>query len=90
MNWYPHWVHAGETGHTFILFSGEAWFHLRGYMNTQIKRFPIFIYRVPCMTLGLVGGVKLGLLDHFLFWDHKFILIWYVHSDTTFQTPVCL
>ena len=59
VNWYLHGVHAGEIDPTLILFSGEAWFHLGGLVNSQNNRYwsaenPMLIQEVP------LHGVQVG------------------------------
>jgi len=41
VSWYLYGVHAEETNHTLILSSDEAWFHIRGNVNSQNNQLPM-------------------------------------------------
>jgi hypothetical protein len=47
VKWYLHGMKNGEID-TKLVLSGEAWFHLGGYVNSQNKRY--WSVKQPCVN----------------------------------------
>jgi len=45
-------VHDGETNPTLVLFHDEAWFHLRGHLNSMSNSFSVLIHEVSLYDMS--------------------------------------
>lgn len=66
VKWYRYEIHKGETGLTFVLFSGDNYFQVNEYGSSQSNNFPTLILAVSLLGIKVkycVLIVKLGLLS---------------------------
>lgn len=89
MNCYLYGVHSWEIDYKLILFSDKDWFLLGGYVNSWKNRLPMSVHKVPLQVCGMLC-VQWWLWGPFCFWDNKFTLTCYSHSNTIFWTPIQL
>jgi hypothetical protein len=86
-NWFLQAVHDGEVDPQFVFFSDEAWFSLRGEVNSRNNRYwsaenPGIVHELPLYdeTIGVWCAMSARRVIGPIFYDYTVNAVRYVNN----------